>query len=84
MICLPLVDSPQGRCAGVMPGPVLRALGVLDTAADLDNCARGTQVPGNPEPSRDAHAAASRSDTERRPSPVPTTADHTNAVAAPR
>ncbi|MCG6939950.1 MAG: nitrogenase-associated protein [Thiohalocapsa sp.] len=67
LIRRPLIDSPHGRCAGFLPGPVLTALGVPDSAADLDNCARGTHLPGNPEPSCDARAAACRSDTERRP-----------------
>ena len=80
LIRRPLIDSPHGRCAGFLPGPVLRALGVPETAADLDSCARGTQVPGNPEPSCDARAAACRSDTARRPGP----AGEPRAGAGPR
>ena len=84
LIRRPLIDSPHGRCAGFVPGPVLRALGVPDDAADLDNCARGTQAPGNPEPSCDARAAACRSNTERRPASATESATVRRARTAPR
>jgi nitrogenase-associated protein len=76
LIRRPLIDSPYGRCAGFMPSPVLRALGVPDTAAELDNCARGTQLPGGPASSCDARAAACRSADAARP------AKQANAVRA--
>jgi nitrogenase-associated protein len=66
LIRRPLIDSPHGRCAGFLPGPVLAALGVPDSAGDLDSCARGTHEPDSREPSCDARAAACRSDTGRR------------------
>jgi nitrogenase-associated protein len=66
LIRRPLIDAPQGRCAGFVPGPVLAALGVPAAAEKLDNCARGTHDPISREPSCDARAAACRSDTARR------------------
>jgi nitrogenase-associated protein len=71
LIRRPLIDSPFGRCAGFVPGPVLTALGVPAAAEDLDSCARGTHVPASRESSCDARAAACRSDTARRSSPAP-------------
>jgi len=66
LIRRPLIDSPHGRCAGFLPGPVLAALGVPEAARALDSCARGTQTPQSRAPSCDARAAACRSDTGRR------------------
>jgi nitrogenase-associated protein len=61
LIRRPLIDAPQGRCAGFLHGPVLAALGVPADAATLDSCARGTA-----ESACDAKAAACRTDTAPR------------------
>jgi nitrogenase-associated protein len=71
LIRRPLIDSPHGRCAGFVPGPVLAALGVPDAARELDTCARGTQTPQSGAQSCDARAAACRSDTGRRATDAP-------------
>lgn len=82
LIHRPLIDSPHGRCAGFLPGPVLAALGVPEAARELDTCARGTQTPQSRAPSCDAHAAACRSDTARRATdtPAPSSAGHAGAA----
>lgn len=58
LIRRPLIDSPLGRCAGFLPGPVLTALGVPADAADLDQCAVGSADPANSAPSCDDLAGA--------------------------
>lgn len=64
LIRRPLIDSPHGRCAGFLPGPVLAALGVPDAAASLDTCARGPRHASRRAATCDAHAAACRSEPE--------------------